>query len=156
MTEPVIVTAHEGAVVHQSPNNPDYGWVRVIQKKQRFEDSFAKSVTESALILGRFKDLVSFGWKEGQELPGQIVVKEQLEPFSRDPKYQDKDLKIAGDTGVVCSFEGQSIYRKNIYTTDMNDSDVFIAHDNEAEIKEAQSMIEESESAISANENFDV
>jgi hypothetical protein len=153
--KPVIVTAKDGLVVHPSQNNPVWGYIRVIQEKTVFEDSFGKIVTESALVLGKLKDLHSFGWTEGQELDGQVVTKESHDPFSKS--YPDKNLKIAGKTGVVCTKEGLPIYRKNFYTLDMTDRDAFIKNDNILEIKAKQAELNESsETAITANEEFEV
>ena len=153
--KPVIVTAKDGLVVHPSPNNAKYGYIRVIQEKTVFEGSFGKVVTESALVLGKLKDLHSFGWKEGQELEGQVVTKEAIEPFSSG--YPDKNLKVAGKTGVVCTVEGQPIYRKNFYTLDPAVRDVVIKNDNIQEIKQKQAELEESsEPALTANKEFEV
>lgn len=154
--KPVIVTAKDGMVVHQAPNNPEYGYVRVTQEKHKFEDGFGKVVVESALVSGKLADLISFEWKEGDHLPGQIVTKESFDPPVSDARYQDKYLKIAYPTNVVCTNQGRPIYRRNYYTTDLGDSDLLLPHDNKAEIKEAQARLEEADSAIAANQDFDV
>jgi hypothetical protein len=40
------------------------------------------------------------GFYAGQELPGTIVIEESLTPFNK--KAPERDLKIAGETGIVC------------------------------------------------------
>jgi len=70
-----------------------------------------------------------------QALQGKITVREQLEPFSsNDP---DRDYKYAGDTGIICCVDGQPIYRKTFFVTDMNAHDILIAHTNGQDIREA-------------------
>ena len=70
-----------------------------------------------------------------QALQGQIIVREFLEPFSsNDP---DRDYKYAGDTGIICCVDGQPIYRKSFFVTDMNAQDTLLAHTNGQDIREA-------------------
>ena len=79
------------------------------------------------------EDLQQLAFTADQELDGKIVTKEQLTPFNEsDP---DRDLKMAGDTGIVCSKGGEPIYRRTNYTPDTTAQDVLIAHDNSDEIR---------------------
>jgi hypothetical protein len=71
----------------------------------------------------------------GQELPGKILIKESLEPFSS--KNPERDLKVAGDTGIVCRLEGNPIYRRTYYSVSSNAEDTFIQHDNVEELRAA-------------------
>ena len=48
----------------------------------------------------------------------------------------DRDLKIAGDTGIVCRIDDQPIYRQTFYTSNMLGFDQLITHDNTDEIKD--------------------
>ena len=68
-------------------------------------------------------------------LPGKIYIRESLEPFSADDP--DRDLKIAGDTGVVCCSHGQPIYRKSFYDQTGTQGDDLVPHTNGDAIKEA-------------------
>lgn len=135
MTSQVIVTADESGNVINVSKNPDYGYIRVQQIKREINSSgWLRFSTRSCLIHGLMKDLTSSNFKEGDVLPGKIVVKESLTPF--DSKNPDRDLKIAGDSGVVCRFSDQPIYRQTMYTEDLMEQDVFIQHTNSEEIKE--------------------
>lgn len=139
-----------GNVINVSKNNPDYGYVRVESLSTQINaEGWLRAVKRSALIKGLVKDLVSAGFTAGQALPGKIVIKESLQPFnSNDP---ERDLKIAGDTGIVCRMDDQPIYRQSFYTSDVSAQDELIMHTNSEEIRNAQkanrvlgSMIEKS------------
>jgi hypothetical protein len=104
------------AVVEQSKNKPDYGYVKVIQSRSMVgADGFYRKIEIHALIHGFTSDLVHEGYYSGQELSGKVVIKESLTPFNTK-KPDTVILKIAGTTGVVCKVNGQPIYRKTIYT----------------------------------------
>lgn len=114
-----------GNVVVPSKNNPEYGYIRVIQSRVIVDDKgFARKKTLSALIPGLIEDLKAFEWSEGDSVEGKVIFKEQLEPFNFD--QPEKDYKIAGSTGIVCCIDGEPIYRKTFYTTNSNAQDVFI------------------------------
>lgn len=134
----VVVTADKnGNVIGVSENNPEYGYVRVEQTGSFINDQgWLRISRRSALIKGLVKDLVETGFFEGQELDGKIVVIESLTPFN--PENPDRDLKIAGDTGVVCRIEDQPIYRQSFYTTNANNQDQLVMHTNSEEIREVQ------------------
>ena len=82
-------------------------------------------------------------YEEGNEVEGKIVVVESLTPFN--PVNPEKDLKIAGDTGVVCCIDGQPIYRQCYFTPNEKAKDVFISHDNSDEIIRVQKLNKEEE-----------
>lgn len=134
----VRVTADiNGNVIGVSQNNPEYGYVRVEQSvTQITEAGWLKPVKRSALIKGKVEDLAQAGFIDGFELSGKIIVKESLTPFN--PENPDKDLKIAGQTGVVCRIDDQPIYRQTFYTSNQEAYDELITHDNTSEIREVQ------------------
>lgn len=134
----VLVTADKnGNVIGVSENNPEYGYVRVEQTGSFINDQgWLRISRRSALIKGLVKDLVETGFTEGQELDGKIVVVESLTPFNSE--NPDRDLKIAGETGVVCRIDDQPIYRQTFYTTNSNNQDQLIMHTNTDEIREVQ------------------
>lgn len=151
MNRSAIVTANEsGAIVNVSENNPDFGYIRVEQMKPVFDlNGWARVRKVSALIPGATEDLQSFGWTAGMTLPGKIVTIEALEPFnSQDPS---KDYKIAGETGIVCSVDGQPIYRRSFYTEDLTRGDVSLQHTNTEEIKAAYNALEAEEASQGAD-----
>lgn len=133
----VMPIDNTGNVIGVSKNNPDYGYVRVESLSTQINaQGWLRAVKRSALIKGLVKDLVSANFSAGQVLPGTIVVRESLQPFS--PNEPERDLKIAGDTGVVCRMDDQPIYRQSFYTSDANAVDELIMHTNSEEIRDAQ------------------
>ena len=143
----VIVTPDEhGNVIRVSKNNPEFGHVRLVQEKVAIGNgSWVKKQNRSTLIHGTVEDLQAIGIADQKELPGQIVIREQFEPFSSD--NPDRDLKIAGETGIVCVGVNQEtgevdapIYRKTFYSMDNFEQDVLIAHTNGNAIREANGV----------------
>jgi hypothetical protein len=139
-----ILADDMGNVVRQSQSNPEFGHVRLQQTRVTFGNSgWVKKSNISTLLHGKLEDLNEMGLESMESLPGKIVIKEQLEPFSKnDP---DRDYKKAGETGIICCVDGQPIYRKTFFVADATAEDVLIAHNNGLAIKEAN----ESGSAIS-------
>jgi hypothetical protein len=140
MSKVKVVADEFGSVVSISPNNPEYGYIRVEQDCPVFNSKgwfdFKK---RCAIIPGKTEELkraVHAGFfKAGNELPGKIVVKEQLEPLMES--NHDFGLKRAGNNGVVLLFEDQMIYRRAFYTENLTETDVLIQHTNIDEIKSA-------------------
>ena len=131
-----IIPDDLGNVIRVSQNNTDYGHVRLQQERVTFGNTgWVNRKTISTLLHGKVEDLRDMGLHNMKELAGKIVIRESLEPFNtNDP---DRDLKIAGDTGIVCCQDGQPIYRKTVFTADTNAEDVLVAHDNGDAIREA-------------------
>jgi hypothetical protein len=136
MTNKVKVTADaNGSIIGVSQNNPEYGYVRVEQTVTQIDQrGWLKNTRRSTLIKGLVEDLANAGFKAGTELPGKIVVVESLTPFNQE--NPERDLKIAGDSGIVCRIEDQPIYRQTFYTPDVNANDELIMHTNTDEIRE--------------------
>ena len=144
MNSKVKVTAEEvtGNVVVVSKNNPEWGHIRVEQSRTTIDDNgFARKRNISALIHGTVEDLKSFKWVSNQEVPGQIIAKESLEPFNMN--NPERDYKIAGKTGIVCCQDGQPIYRKTFYTLNSSAEDVLVSHNNIEDIRAAYSTSNE-------------
>ncbi len=152
MNSKVIVLADEStkAVVNVSQNNPEYGYVRVQQIRTMIdENGFLRRKPVSALIPGTLAELKESGFFAGQELDGKIVVEESLEPFNeKDPK---RDLKIAGDTGVVCTLGGLPIYRRTKMSFDGNVADKLIKHDNVEQLRAAYANASKSNTSAIQN-----
>jgi hypothetical protein len=147
-----VADATTGSVIVKSENNADWGYVRLEQTRLVIEDSgFMKSKVVSALVHGTISELQKAGFYAGQELPGGIYVKESLEPFNK--VNPERDLKIAGSTGIVCTLNGQPIFRKTYYTMAANAQDVIVKHDNVDQIRAAYDG--QPSTAINANTNFD-
>ena len=154
--EKTVVTGDElGNVITQSVNNPEYGYVRVEQVRTMFdENSFLRRRKLSALIQGTMEDLKEANYQINQELPGRIVIIESTKAPNK--KDETKNLKYAGNTGVICKLKGQPIYRKTIYTIISNVTDELVKHDNSDEIKAANLLKDKKPSAlnISASDEF--
>lgn len=136
MNSPVIITADiTGSIIGISPNNTEYGYIRVEQKVPKYSKlGWLTFDYRSALLKGTLEDLKEANLREGDHLPGKIVIKESLTPFNNDDP--DKDYKIAGDSGVICTLDDQPIYRRSIYTTIMSEEDELIQHNNGDVIRE--------------------
>ena len=137
----------QGNAIRVSKNNSDYGHVRITQDRVIFNtNGWVNKKTLTTLIHGTVEDLQAMNFSTEQPLNGKIVVREQLEPFNtNDP---DRDLKMAGDTGIVCCEHGQPIYRKTFYDASGTMEDTYIAHTNGDAIRAANAGdVEEEEIA---------
>ena len=134
-----IIADDKGNVVRQSNTNAEFGHVRLVQTRVTFGNSgWVKKSNISTLLHGKLEDLQEMGLESMEFLPGKIVIKEQLEPFSLN--NGDRDYKIAGETGIICALDGQPIYRKTFFVADATAQDVLVAHNNSAAIKEANGL----------------
>lgn len=135
MNTKVVVTADELGNVITSSLNEDIGYIRLEQDSTVILGNWIKNQKRSCLIFGKITDLQALNFKPGQELDGKIVVEESFMPFNS--RNSEKELKIAGETGVICRVDDQPIYRKTRYSTNSQDQDVLIQHNNTEEIREA-------------------
>lgn len=147
-----IVPNEHGAKIRVSANNPEYAHVLLVQNKTWIAPSgWVRQRRMSTLLNGKTEVIKELGLGKKKYLPGQIVIKEQLEPFqSNDP---DRDIKYAGDTGVICCKEGEIIYRKCFYDSSGLDTDVLIAHTNGDAIREANAAKAEGTDEVSVDDN---
>ena len=131
-----IIADDMGNVIRQSSTSSEYGYVRLQQDRVTFGNGgWVKKSNISTLLHGKLEDLQSIGLESMTSVPGKIIIKEQLTPFStNDP---DRDYKMAGDTGIICCVDGEPIYRKTFYVADATSQDVLVAHNNGDAIKEA-------------------
>lgn len=149
----VVADATTNSVITVSQNNPEYGFVRLEQTRTMFDDNnFLKLKVVSTLIHGTVAELQAAGFYAGQELPGKIVVTESMEPFNA--KNPERDYKVAGNTGIICTLGGSPIYRKTTYSTASNVEDTLVRHDNVEQLRQAYAA--QSKTTISTpNVNFD-
>lgn len=133
----VTVTGDKaGQAIVPSANNPEFGYVRVSQTRNVVDErGWLRNKPVAALILGKVADLKEAGYQNGQELEGKIVIKESLTAFNK--KTPEKDLKVAGKTGITCMVGESPIYRKAFYSNDADAKDVLIEHTNVEAIKAA-------------------
>jgi hypothetical protein len=156
MNSKVIVTADAttNRVVNVS-ENPEFGWIRVEQVRTMVDDNgFLKRKAVSAIVPGPLADLQASGFFAGQQLDGKIVVQESLEPFNK--KTPERDLKIAGETGVVCTLGGLPIYRKTIWSLDSSAQDELIKHDNVEELRAAYAKANSTAIRNAAGQDFNI
>ena len=138
MNSKVIVTADPttNSVINVSKNKPEWGYIRVEQVRTMIDDNgFLKRKSVSAIVPALLEDLQASGFFAGQQLDGKIIVEESLEPFNE--KTPERDLKIAGETGIVCTLGGLPIYRRTKFSFDGNVSDTLIKHDNVDQLRAA-------------------
>lgn len=131
-----IVADDMGNIIRQSSNNAEFGHIRLEQQRVVFGNTgWVKSSNRSTLLHGKMDDLQNLQLDVNTPLTGKIIVKESLTPFSNnDP---DRDLKVAGETGIICAVDGEPIYRKTFFVADVTAEDVLIAHTNGDAIREA-------------------
>ena len=151
MASKVTVQADEqGNVIRISKNNPEFGYIRLTQNQVEFSTSgWVNNNQRSTLIHGTVDNLKTLDYKVGQELEGNIVVMEQLNPFSETDS--DRDLKMAGDTGITCmaadpnTGEIVPIYRKTKYDPTGLAKPSHIPHVNADEIRAANNVTSSNE-----------
>ena len=119
-----ILADDMGNVIRQSSSNSEYGYVRLQQQRVTFSNTgWVKNSNITTLLHGKMEDLQALNLKADDTLPGKIIIKESLVPFSNnDP---DRDFKYAGETGIICAVDGQPIYRKTFFVADLDAEDVF-------------------------------
>ena len=135
MSTKVRVVADELNNIITETLNPEIGYVRLEQQVNSINGNWIKSQKRSCLIFGKYDDLKAFNLNPNQELDGKIVVEESFIPFN--PNNAERELKMAGDTGIPCLVDGQPIYRRTRYTTNLTEQDVLIQHNNTEDIREA-------------------
>jgi len=108
-------------------NNPEYCSIRVESSVLENDEGFWTLKTRSAKIrlqVALAKVMMSKGLlKDGQELPvkGKIIVREAFEPF-----YDGQVMKINPSTGEVIHYMNRPVYRQSIFTSNMDERDMFI------------------------------
>jgi len=146
----VVEDPSTGSVINVS-KNPEFGYIKLQQSYTLIDSNqFMRRKKKSTLIHAPLAELKEANFFAGKELPGTLVVIEQLTPFNK--KDPERDLKVAGDLGIVCTKDGNPIYRKIIYSPIDNQQDSTIPHDNHEQLQKAY---ERKASAIQPNNNFD-
>jgi len=145
-----------GNVIRQSSKNPDYGFIRLTQKRRMIgANNFVNVKQLSTLIHGKIEDLEETGLQHTKEINGKIYVIEQTTPFNEE--NPDIDLKMAGTTGIVCATsDGEPIYRKTFYSEDENVSDTLVPHANGDAIREANGTSAKIMAEVKATKQVDL
>ena len=154
-TVKIVADATTGAVVRVSETNPEFSSVRLEQVRTVIgNNNFIERKVVSTLLQGATADLTAMGFYAGQELPGTIVIEESLTPFNK--KTPERDLKIAGDTCIVCTVNSQPIYRRTVYSTASNAQDTLIKHDNVEQLRSAYAQANTSAIRNAAGQDFNI
>jgi len=137
---------------NQVEGQPIQGWAHiqeVVTHVKRTSPTRTSVVTETRHCplngeLDSLREMVADWAKDG--MPGRIMVTEMLESelsqgFVENTKDLDKQVKIAGETKIPCTLDGERIFRFSMYTEDENDVDTLIAHDNGEYIRAEQARI---------------
>ena len=136
----VTVKANDaGLVVVPSNNNPEFGYIRLEQKDNVMADGWLRPVVKSTILKGAVADLKELGFTPNMTLDGKIQIIESATPTN--PNNLAQDAKVAGESKVPCTIEGEQIYRTSIYTLDMEAVDTLVAHDNKEAITLAQAEL---------------
>jgi len=86
-----------------------------------------KQGKKMAALVGDIDLLIGTGLEPGHKLKGQIITKEQLEPFdSENPQFLLKKLP----NGTVCKKGGIPIYSYNYFTYNKKEVNEIIEPDN--------------------------
>jgi hypothetical protein len=154
-TVKIVADATTGAVVRVSETNPEFSSVRLEQVRTVIgNNNFIERKVVSTLLQGATADLTAMGFYAGQELPGTIVIEESLAPFNK--KTPERDLKVAGETGIVCTVGGQPIYRRAVYSTASNAQDTLIKHDNVEQLRSAYAQANSAGIRNAAGQDFNI
>ena len=136
-----IMPDEHGNKIRVSTNNPEFGYIRLQQNATTIgTNNWLKTQNRSTLVHGKVEELEQ-SFSNMDSIPGQLVIREQIIAF--DTNDSDRDLKMAGETGVICKAvdtetgEIVPIYRKTFFDPTMNMTDVLVPHVNSDEIREA-------------------
>ena len=145
-----------GNVIRQSSKNPDYGFIRLTQKRRMIgANNFVNVKQLSTLIHGKIEDLEETGLQHTKEINGKIYIIEQTTPFNEE--NPDIDLKMAGTTGIICATsDGEPIYRKTFYSENENVNDTLVAHANGDAIREANGTSAKIMADVKSNKQVDL
>jgi len=109
----------------------EYGFIRLESKSVDFSGAVASVRILSALKTISKEAFDASGLMQGQEIDGQIIIKESTikNPFraNQEPKRQGKD-------GGILLSNGLPIYRETEFTTDMSVANVLVAHTSVAPV----------------------
>ena len=129
-----VKLSDQGEAVRVS-KNPEFGYVVLEQKAIEIKNGWMTEKVLTSIIQGKTEQLLAYDFSK--PLVGKIVVQESIIPFNT--KLPDRDLKFAGDTGVVCMVNDDPIYRITKFDFNPNAVSVYVKHTNSEEIREANS-----------------
>jgi len=152
--------------------DPLQGWIQLEEVRNLFRETVTGIRVEqkklTAIISGPvdvLKVMVD-DWK-ANGVPGRICVTECVhsdlpQSFVENTKNLDQYAKVAGDTKVPCTLDGEQIYRFSKYDPSGMMSDKLVQHDNHDAISEVSKALREarklavSEARVASGNNDDV
>jgi len=148
MSKITIQTGRGGQIIFA--NEKGNTSIRLNQSKAEVtQQGFVKLSNRVFYVKGSKEELQALGWNKDTQLTGNLVVQESLEPFNKsNPDY---DFKVVPGTGVICTVDGEPIYRRTIWDPTGNVTDTFIAHDNKEEIMAALAQRDSNSAIIPAS-----
>ena len=148
MSKITIQTGRGGQIIFA--NEKGNTSIRLNQSRAEVtQQGFVKLSNRVFYVKGSKEELQALGWNKDTQLTGNLVVQESLEPFNKsNPDY---DFKVVPGTGVICTVDGEPIYRRTIWDPTGNVTDTFIAHDNKEEIMAALAQRDSNSAIIPAS-----
>lgn len=116
-------------------SNPDVCYMILRQEVIEVKNNFPQPKLRSCIFFGTQETLSMFIENPEMFKGAKIIRKDSFKPF--DTKNPERTLKVAGNTGIVCTKEGMNIYTTTEVSWEENAKDVIIEHDNIEEIKAA-------------------
>tara|TARA_R100000329_G_C7605501_1_gene214799 strand:+ start:228 stop:842 length:615 start_codon:yes stop_codon:yes gene_type:complete len=145
-----VVANNEGNIISVSPHNPEWGSIRIQQNTYTWNNKGFRNANKRTFFLkAKIDELKECDYTVDTQFSGNIIIKESFEPFFTNTNHKDyerlrdKDLKMAGDTGIICkgvdpeTGELRSIYRTTEYDHTGQLPDTLIPHVNGDEIRAA-------------------
>jgi hypothetical protein len=147
----IIPNPKTGSVVTAYQNNPEFGYVQLQQTAMTIDGGWVREAKRSTLLRAKMELLSKFiAGNKTLALPGNIVVKEYAESdvpedmaarfFNKSVDYEasiEPYVKRAGQDGIELTNGGERIIRFSVYDPSGKDTDVTVAHDNVAEVRES-------------------
>tara|TARA_R110001592_G_scaffold34089_3_gene117437 strand:- start:4865 stop:5386 length:522 start_codon:yes stop_codon:yes gene_type:complete len=141
-----VVLNDDGQIIRPS-KNPDFGYILLEQVVVEIKDGWIKKNRKTTVVSGETTLLNEQLPYFQKPLLGNIITEESMTPTDlNDPT---KDIKMGGDSGVVCMVDNQPIYRTEKFTTDLTKTSTFIKHDNGHEISNKYSSSTEVQTKVS-------
>ncbi len=83
-TVKVVKSQKTGLVLNTSTRNPEQAWVMVRSEEKTTKRGFIFTNVRTGFLRSDTKTLESYKFTEGQELPGHVVIQDQLVPIMKD------------------------------------------------------------------------
>lgn len=134
MNQVKVIKNKDGVVLVQNTKKPDYHYflVEEISKLSITGDGFLSKIRKMALPVGPNElEYAKREIREGIVIDGKIVVEEQTTPFldKKGNVIPNQLPKMNPQTKVVITSNGQPVYRRQRFTNNLNEGDIFVPSD---------------------------